>query len=58
VPLEKQPAEAVAFLQGFDPTNQELFMRVLPALAVLNEKKIEQLSPRKSPACKSRSRAC
>jgi hypothetical protein len=43
--LNKQPADAIEHLKGFDPATQEILMRLLPALAVLNEKSVEKLSP-------------
>jgi len=43
--LNNQPKEAVKDLESFDGTKQDLFMRLLAALATLHEKSVDQLSP-------------
>jgi hypothetical protein len=43
--LHKQSAEALNCLQRFDHSNQDLYMGLLSALAVLNDKGVDQLGP-------------
>ncbi|HYV39771.1 MAG TPA: hypothetical protein VE988_29045 [Gemmataceae bacterium] len=46
--LNKQPSQAIEHLQGFDRSTQEVLLRLLPALALLNEKSIDQMNPAES----------
>jgi hypothetical protein len=43
--LNKQPADAAKHLDRYDRTTQDFFMRLLPLVALLNEKSVDQLSP-------------
>jgi hypothetical protein len=42
--LDNKPKEALRYLEGFDGKKQELIMRLLAPLAMLNDKTIDQLS--------------
>jgi hypothetical protein len=48
--LNKQPEEALKQLQTFDPANRELAMRLLAAVALLNDKNGERLTAAESAA--------
>jgi hypothetical protein len=43
--FQKKPDQALDFLKSFDRTNQDLFMRLLSALAILHDKSFDQLTP-------------
>jgi hypothetical protein len=43
--LDKQPDKALAYLERYDRATQEMFIRLLPTLVLLEDKSIEQLSP-------------
>jgi hypothetical protein len=43
--LENRPDEALVHLKGYDPSTQELFIRLLPPMALLSHKTIDKLSP-------------
>src|SRR5262249_44083769 len=43
--LENHPNEALEHLKGFDPATQELFLRLLPPMALLSHKSLDQLTP-------------
>ena len=43
--LSKQPDKALPYLEHYDRATQELFIRLLPALVLLDEKSIDQLNP-------------
>jgi hypothetical protein len=42
--LSKQPDKALPYLEHYDRATQEVFIRLLPTLALLDEKSIDQLS--------------
>src|SRR5205823_1054269 len=48
--LRKQHAAALAYLDRFDKGNQEVFLSLLSALAVLNDKRLDQLTPEEAAA--------
>jgi hypothetical protein len=43
--LENRHQEALEYLKKYDASTQELFMRLLPPLALLAQKKLEELGP-------------
>jgi hypothetical protein len=43
--LEDRANEALEHLKGYDPATQELFLRLLPPMALLSHKKLDQLTP-------------
>jgi hypothetical protein len=43
--LNKQPDKALPYLEQYDRATQELFIRLLPPLVLLNDKAVDQLSP-------------
>ncbi|MGF1579921.1 MAG: hypothetical protein ACFCD0_11205 [Gemmataceae bacterium] len=43
--LRKDPTTALKLLEEYDPQNQELYLRILPLLAALDGKPMDQLTP-------------
>jgi hypothetical protein len=48
--LDKRPAEAVAWLERYDPRNQELLLGLLPLAARLTQEDVRQASPQEAAA--------
>jgi hypothetical protein len=43
--LNKQPDKALPYLEQYDRATQELFIRLLPPLVLLNDKAVDEMSP-------------
>jgi hypothetical protein len=48
--LQRQPDEALKELRNYDTGTQEFFLRLLPVIAQLTQKKLEQLDPQETTA--------
>lgn len=48
--LQEQPEEAIQYLQAYEKSNQEFFLRLLPVLAQMTNAKIEELDDQQTQA--------